>query len=324
MFKKFFSLLFICITFTTFLKAQDAEYSQFYANPLYLNSAMAGTTPAPRFILNYRNQYPGINKAFEQYSASFDQDVPKLKGGIGVLINSDNLASGAWRTVSASGIYSYLLEVSDGVTIKAGLRAGYVQKTLNTQNLIFKVNEVFGTPEPSGESSGITFGSKGYGDFGAGFLIFSEYLYAGVSGDHLTQPDVSFSGSNNVSVLPLKITAHGGASIPVNDGSLFISPNVLYQKQGDFNQLNSGLYISKGPIVLGGWYRYAFENGDALIGMIGVKIGTMKIGYSYDYTTSALRGSDANAHEFSLTFGLMQSEKGNPAAKYRILNCPSF
>ncbi len=321
MFKKFFSLLFICITFTTLLKAQDAEYSQFYANPLYLNPAMAGTTPAPRFILNYRNQYPGINRAFEQYSASFDQDVPKLNGGIGVLINSDNLAAGALRTLSVAGIYSYLLEVSDGVTIKAGLKAGYTQRTIDFQKLTFAIDE-FGNPSPTADPIVRTIGSKGYGDFGAGFLIFSEYLYAGVSGDHLTQPDVSFSGTS--SPLPLKITAHGGASIPINDGSFFVSPNVLYQKQGDFNQLNSGLYVSKGPIVLGGWYRYAFENGDALIGMIGVKIGTMKIGYSYDYTTSALRGSDANAHEFSLTFGLMQSEKGNPAAKYRILNCPSF
>ncbi len=321
MFKKFLSILFVFISTSTLLKAQDAEYSQFYANPLYLNPAMAGTTQSPRFILNYRNQYPGVNQAFEQFSASFDQDVPKLNGGIGVLINSDNLANGAYRSLSVAGLYSYLLEVNDKVTIKAGLKAGFTQKTLDFQDLTFRIDD-FGNPLPSQEpQQGLA--SKSFGDFGAGFLIFSEYLYAGVAGDHLTQPDQSLTGVRN-SQLPLKITAHGGASIPINDGSFYISPNVLYQQQANFNQLNAGLYFSKGPIVLGGWYRYAFENGDALIAMAGVKVGSFKVGYSYDYTTSAFQGADANAHEVSLTFGLTKSEKGNPKAQYRILNCPSF
>ena len=45
--------------------AQDLHFSQFYAAPLYLNPAFAGTAGGPRFILNYRNQWPGINNAFK-------------------------------------------------------------------------------------------------------------------------------------------------------------------------------------------------------------------------------------------------------------------
>ncbi|MDZ7648916.1 MAG: type IX secretion system membrane protein PorP/SprF [Cytophagales bacterium] len=38
--------------------AQDPQFSQYYAAPLYLNPAFTGTTQDHRFITNYRNQWP--------------------------------------------------------------------------------------------------------------------------------------------------------------------------------------------------------------------------------------------------------------------------
>ena len=38
--------------------AQDVIYSQFYANPLYLNPALAGAKLNSRVTLNYHNQWP--------------------------------------------------------------------------------------------------------------------------------------------------------------------------------------------------------------------------------------------------------------------------
>ena len=46
------------------LKAQDPQFTQFYANPLYLNPAFAGTARCPRICMNYRNQWP--NLSFEE------------------------------------------------------------------------------------------------------------------------------------------------------------------------------------------------------------------------------------------------------------------
>ncbi len=50
----------ITVLFTQTGQAQDPEFSQFYANPLYLNPALAGANICPRAILNYRNQWPGL------------------------------------------------------------------------------------------------------------------------------------------------------------------------------------------------------------------------------------------------------------------------
>ena len=40
------------------VKGQDPEFSQFYANPIYLNPAFTGTSALPRVVVNYRNQWP--------------------------------------------------------------------------------------------------------------------------------------------------------------------------------------------------------------------------------------------------------------------------
>ena len=67
-------LLFLMMTLTG-LKgwSQDPQFSQFYANPLYLNPALAGGALAPRLTANYRNQWPALSANF--VTASFGTDV---------------------------------------------------------------------------------------------------------------------------------------------------------------------------------------------------------------------------------------------------------
>lgn len=110
--------------------AQDPQFSQFYANPLYLNPAFAGTARCPRLAMNYRNQWPGIPGNFVTYSASYDQHVDNMNGGLGVLVMNDRAGAGALTTTGASGIYSYQFSVNRFFSIRAGVQAGYYQKKL--------------------------------------------------------------------------------------------------------------------------------------------------------------------------------------------------
>ena len=109
-------LISICV-FTSFdTKAQDPAFSQFYANPLYLNPAFAGAAPkgAPRTNLNYRDQWPGIGRTFVTTSVSYDKHVDKVGGGLGVLVLNDRSGDGNIQLNTASLIYSYNLgEIED-------------------------------------------------------------------------------------------------------------------------------------------------------------------------------------------------------------------
>jgi type IX secretion system PorP/SprF family membrane protein len=299
------------------MRAQDPEFTQFYANPLYLNPAFAGSNICPRVCINYRNQWPGIAGTYVTTSASFDRFVYKMKSGIGLLVTNDVAGQGTLSTTNISGIYSYQWRPTRNISVNIGFQATYAEKKLNWARLNFgdQIDEKRGFVYNSNEVAGRN--KKSYADFSAGAILFSKKYFVGFAANHITQPDESLV--NGTSKLPIKYTAHAGATIPVGSQSneTSVSPNILYQKQQDFQQINLGVYINKGAFVGGLWYR----NNDALIVLIGFQKGIFKVGYSYDVTISKLANASAGSHELSIGFQFFCKK---PKPKYRPGVCPSF
>ena len=77
----------------TIVFCQDPEFTQFYSNPVYLNPAFAGSKICPRFVMNYRNEWPNISGKFITTAAAYDQRVDALRGGLGLMFVNDNAAS---------------------------------------------------------------------------------------------------------------------------------------------------------------------------------------------------------------------------------------
>ena len=77
----------------------DPQFTQFYANPIYLNPAFAGSKICPRFAMNYRNEWPSLTGNYVTYSMSYDQYFKNISGGIGVMgrIPYAQLHALAWR-----------------------------------------------------------------------------------------------------------------------------------------------------------------------------------------------------------------------------------
>lgn len=321
MFKKLILLLIIfCFTFTYQVsQAQDAQFTQFYANPLYLNPAFAGTARCPRICMNYRNQWPNLSANYVTYSASYDQHIDAISGGIGLIVTQDNQAHGRLKTTTANLMYSYLLPVTRKFSIKAALQAGFFQKSLDKTNLKFgdmidpKRGFIWNTNEL------ILSTNKQNIDFSAGLLGYSKRYFIGFSAHHITQPDEGLLGP---APLPFKITVHGGAVIPLDrKGESSISPNILYQRQQQFSQINLGLYFTRGPFVGGLWCRNAGTTFDAFIILLGIQADHLKFGYSYDVTISRLSNNGGGSHEVSLQ---LQFDCKPKKKKYRLVNCPSF
>jgi len=322
--------------------AQDPEFTQFYAAPIYLNPAFAGSARCPRVALNYRNQWPALAKTYITYAASYDQHIDALSGGLGVIVLNDVAGEGTISTLSVGGIYSYQLNLSRTFSIKVGLQATYMQKKVDWDKLTFgdmidpRYGFVYQTQEVRPNET------KSFADFSTGILLFSSKFYGGVAVNHLTQPDEAFIVEGG-SKLPMKITGHIGAMLPVGgstgyrykqdrDDGTFISPNALYVQQGSFNQINLGIYVLHSPIVGGLWYRgnfggytadggNSFISSDAFIALIGIQRGIFKFGYSYDITISKLSNATAGSHELSLglQFGCKPKKK-----RFRTISCPSF
>ena len=328
MIKRFLVILFVVnLSSSEFLFAQDPNFSQFYANLLYLNPAFAGSERCPRASVNYRNEWPALGKAYVTYTASYDQNVDLLEGALGLLLLQDIQADGAITTTNVNGIYSYTLPVTRNFSVRGGFEASYFQKRLN-KDFIYPdmIDPLYGPIFPTGEQYVQTENNKGYFDFSAGVLGFTRNYYFGFAVNHLTQPSESWRGSSDA-VLPRKYTIHFGTTIPLTSrrfkrGELSISPSVLYQRQQNFEQADYGLYLNRKSIVAGVWLRQNFApHADSFIMLLGYVQPKFKFAYSYDLTVSKLKNETLGAHEVSISmvFNCKQKKK-----KFRTISCPSF
>ncbi len=315
-----FTVLLFLIVNLSILRAQDPTFTQFYSNPMYLNPALAGSTGCPRFSLNYRNEWPSLSGNYVTYSAAYDYFAKNLNGGLGILALHDRQGQGTIQTSMIGGFYSYHLKVDRKFTIMAGVRAAYFQKSLDWSQLTFgdmidpRRGFIYQTGDvPRG-------GNKSFFDASAGLVGFGKNYYFGLAAHHLTRPNESMILGD--SRLPIRWTGHAGTTINIGKRGSFsnktsISPNIIYQYQNGFQELNIGTYVKHDVFTGGIWYR----NNDAFIILVGIATDKFKIGYSYDLTVSKLGNAITNgSHEISMGIFL----KCRKPKQIRRINCPSF
>jgi len=316
--------VFLIFLIPKFLFGQDPGFSQFFANPLYLNPAFTGTTELPRAVVNYRNQWPQKGTTFTTYSLSYDQISKKMNTGFGFQIYHDKELNNILNTSSAAFSYSYHLKLNTESFMTLGLQAGMVLKQFNTSSLIFpsEINQLSGEIT---QGSSIIYSNekKVYPDFAVGAVGQQNEIFWGASVHHLTQPDESIIEGDQKGKLPMKITVHGGArSRKLHHGLLSreftLSPNIIYQQQGSFKQLNFGIYMIEKSFLFGAWYRNNIDiRPDAIIALVGLAHEKFQFGYSFDFTLSKLSNYSHGSHEISLTF--FWGEKEGSSTKGKLL-----
>ncbi len=326
-------LLLICPA----LKAQDPEFSQYYAAPLYLNPAFAGTSVDHRFILNYRNQWPNISQAFETYALSYDYNLDLHNSGLGFLVTTDKAGSAGLRSTQANFQYAYKVGISDKMVLSSGVNFGVGSRSIDFNKLIFYQQLDFAQnsnnlpPPPALKMEGRT-----YFDFGAGLLLYSRKVWLGFSMAHLNRPNRSLL--DDEAEIPVKTSLHGGVRIPLYNGvfkrdrTASIAPSFVYKKQGTFDQLDVGTYFYYEPVVVGLWYRgipiqQEEEDNishDAVVVVIGFQLQNFEVSYSYDVTVSELGPISGGAHEIGLKFKIELATQVKKRKKERFIPCPTF
>jgi type IX secretion system PorP/SprF family membrane protein len=295
--------------------AQDPVFSQPYANPLYLNPAFAGTGNSQRFGLNY--QFPNRDENPTTYNASYDRNFIDSNNGIGLLVNMVNSAftdgmtfsNNALTTTNISLIYAHQFHIKS-FTLSAGAQITYLNLSLNESKLGFSkyVGWVEG-PGPVLLRNSIT-----APDYSGGILGYGKNYFFGFSADHFSQTDESFY--QGASPLQIKYAANIGFMFPVK--SVIISPTFLYQKQGTIYQSTIEWYVSTRHLTAGLGYR----SQDAIIGMLGYQGKLLRVGYSYDYSTSKRTLETGGIQEASLALLLPYSKPQRK--KVNGLNYPAF
>lgn len=318
--RAFFTLL--LVFFSILLKGQDIHFTQFTAMPLHLNPAFTGTTPSQRFSSIYRNQWANIPEAYGVNMVSFDYNWDYYNSGLGVMLYNDRVNIHTTTTLAVS--YSYTVPLSRRWVAKLGLQAGLGLRMLNTGNLVFADQMATGTTAESFVSQS----SQLFPDFGTGVLFYNEKFWFGAGIFHLNKPVATlYSNDDRINV---RFSGHLGAKLVFDRKSeTYLSPALIFQKQGFFEQMDAGMNFHAAALVVGLWYRgtpwaKSLSQGirqDAVAALIGLKIKNIRVNYSYDYTLSSLINS-GGSHEISLTIAPPYDRRRKRGSAH--IECPAF
>jgi type IX secretion system PorP/SprF family membrane protein len=326
---------------------QDPQFSQFYAAPLYLNPALTGSTGQARAGINYRNQWPAIDANFTTMSAYFDYFIEDKSSGVGIILNRDVEGLAGLRSLFVGLQYSYELYLTKNLGFRAGTQIALYNRDINFNKLTFgdQIDPTTGSfVNPNTAEQFNTNFSKTFGDLSLGGVFFTKVAYLGIAAFHLNQPNQSIIDEQ--SKLPIKLSVHGGFKFYMKPGAVgsgiytheaerSIGPAFQYRHQGQFDQMDLGVYYTAEPLVMGIWYRgvpfkpvNGFVNNESIVFLLGfTRIGpkeALNIGYSFDYTISALTASSGGAHEFSLTYTWPMRNPRKPPKDKLIIPCPDF
>lgn len=308
--------------------SQDPQFSQVFAAPLYLGPSFAGATGGTRVATNFRDQWPALKREYVSYSLSVDHFFRTTNNSIGLAVYRDHAGMGLLTSTYCMLQYSYVFNITRKMQLRPGIEASFNTRNINYNRIVFGDQLAFEGNLPTTIETSIE-KNVSYIDFATSAALFHPFYWLGFSIHHLTIPNQSLLGAK--SQVPVKISFYGGKKIQLKSPQAHRRGDNLYvafefKNQAKFNQLYTGAYWEYAYMTIGLWYRgipmkktfESYFNNDAVVIVFSYTFDKLKMGYSYDITTSHLLTRSAGSHEVSLVYVMMP--KGKP--KRKIVPCP--
>lgn len=269
---------------------QDPQFTQFMADRLSINPAFAGSKDAVCATLMYRNQWAGFDGAPTTMMFNGHAPIRSIRSGVGLTFFNDNIGQLSTNILRAH--YAYHLKVGSNF-LNVGASIGMYNSSIGTNWR--PIDEEDDVIPMVGQSN-----TKFDASLGVYFHRPGQF-YAGLSSTHLSQGEMED--------VNIEIARHyylmGGYIFDLNP-SFNINPNVLIKSdiastQYDLN-VNAEYHTGNKMIWLGVTYRTV----DAIAPQVGYQHqfgkNVLRVGYSYDVTTSQLSNYSNGSHEISVNF----------------------
>jgi type IX secretion system PorP/SprF family membrane protein len=292
----------------------DPHFTQYYMYPAWTNPALTGAFDGQYRVAGiFRSQWGSISTPYSTQGLSGEVTTNKNMN-FGISLLNQTAGDGGYRYTTVYGNFAYTgirFGPTENHRVVIGLQAGLIQRRFDATKLNFgdQWNPITGYNPGSQSAEALRNQNNSSFDAGAGILYFDgtanrkANLYFGYAVSHLTKPTDKFSGTGDAT-LPMRHTIHGGVRLKLSD-VVSLTPNVLYLRQGNAEEIAAGLYAQlkagvETNVLAGANYRFD----DAISPFIGFTHKRIVLGVSYDINTSDLgrvvKGS--NSFEISLSF----------------------
>lgn len=302
--KKIYLLPLVVILSTASLFGQqDPQFTQFMFDRLSVNPGSAGSQDAICATLLGRKQWSGFTGQPNTALLNLSGAIESIKSGIGATVYLDEI--GPQTTTLARLSYAYHLKLGGSTKLGLGAAVGVISSHVNYKWVAYDYNANglsgigtgIGDPGiPEGSQSATTFDAS----FGA--YLYNPKYYAGISAVHLNEGDLS---DMNIQVARhLYVMAGYNFDLTPN---LVLTPHVLAKTDLASTQLDVNATVMYANTF---WLGVSYRLEDAIAPMAGYNYefpggnSALRIGYSYDITTSELNKYSSGSHELMVSYCL--------------------
>ncbi len=332
----YFSALFIFTLSSVVVRAQDIHFSQVHETPLFVSPANTGFYNGyVRAIVNYRNQWAAMNNAFQTGAISLDGGLFKSKKrpafmGVGLTVAYDQAGVAQLRNTTALLNVSGLVKIGRNSALSVGLAGGTSATNANYNKLTYASQFNGNSVDPAINAGEPLYRQYTTVDVATGVAYeFAKYkrdqdhddvssFKIALGAFHLNQPTQEY-GPGSKYKTPVRWTAAFTSVFDLEDTKFTLTPTVLYQAQGKFEELFVGSFVkfrmSTGTKVTGEKTQNAiglgifYRNKDAIVTKLVYDMGDYSIGISYDANVSGYRTATngKGGFEVALRYNMLAS-----------------
>jgi len=226
---------------------QDAQYSQYMFNGIYINPAYAGYKEVLNVHSFYRSQWTGITGAPRSMSLAVDAIANSGNVGLALQIASDKL--GAQNNLSIYGNYAYRIRLNDDGSSRLALGFGVGMAQLGIDGSMLNPNN----PEPN---QPVGMQSTIVPDARAGVYFANDKYYAGFSVDNLIATYIDIDRYAFIPQPKPHYYLTAGALFPLSENFQLKPSFLLKDDRGGPTSLDLNAFLMiKDFIWIGGSYR---------------------------------------------------------------------
>lgn len=270
---------------------QDPQFTQYMFDRLSINPGAAGTGGSICATALMRQQWSGFDGAPKTGLFNFHAPINKISSGLGLSVFLDEL--GQQKNTMARLHYSFHRKINQG-TFGIGLYAGVTSRALGSNWIaIDPVADDLAIPLNGRSDAGF--------DMGAGLYYQHPKFWLGLSSTQLPEAELKEVSIKN----RRHYYAQAGYDWELGDPKFILQPSTLIKSDGTTTQFDLNATFLYNKMV---WLGVSYRTEDAIAPMIGYQQsvsdgkGFLRIGYSYDMTTSELRNHSSGSHEIMLSY----------------------
>ena len=286
----------------------EPQFTQYMFNEMFINPAYAGSREQISATMVYRNQWVGLEGAPKTQTASIHGPLMNKKLGLGLTIMNESI--GVTKQLAVYGNYAYRIQVGSNGAFAMGLQAGFINHQENLSEVITNEendNEfLFNTPR-------VVLPNAGYGMY-----YNTDKLFVGLSIPRMFKNEVSGDGTADVSnSFEFKYWHYyltSGYVFPVSE-NIKMKPSVMIKAvQGA--PLNADLTL-QALFMDVFWLGISYRTEDSFSALGTFQVTPkLRIGYSYDYTTTELSNYSNGTHEINLGYDFSFTKKKIVTPRY--------